>query len=359
MKPLYNYGLSQEDARTELEALGLRQDDRLFCVASAGEIPLNLLALRRISIEAVDISSNQLALCRLKLATCRALEPPEAAAFLGFTEAPGGKRMRFWGRVRSFLEDGDRRFWEGSLPSIEEGAIRSGRFERYLDKFRSAGRCLLGRRKLGRLFELDAEAERRDFFDRFLGRSLLKTLFRVAFHPRVYRKRGIAAEGLIHGDAGHTADFFYSRFRDFCTATPPRRNYYLQWSFFGCVIFPEAFPEYLTEEGMKRIRERTADIAWRLASVEEALESCAPGAFNKFHLSNIGDWMTRTEYAGVLVRMCEKGAVGSRAAGRYIHLDYPVPEALGGRLTRDETRGEELMRRDRFPFYNLVVMEIR
>jgi S-adenosylmethionine-diacylglycerol 3-amino-3-carboxypropyl transferase len=359
MNPLCSYGLSQEDALTELEALDLRPDDRLLCVASGGEIPLNLLALRRIRIDAVDISPGQLALSRLKLAACRALEPEEAAIFLGFTEATAVARDRVWGRVAAFLEEDDLRFWEERKSFIEEGAIQAGRFERYLEKFRRAGRLILGERKLRRLFELETKAERGEYFDRFLSTPLLKLLFRAAFDPRVYRKRGIATEGLTHGCERRAADFFYGRFRDFCTATPPRKNYYLQWSLFGRVLYPEARPEYLTEEGVERIRERATDIHWRLASVEGTLEGCAYGAFNKFHLSNIGDWMSRTEFAGLLTRMCAKAAAGSRAAVRYIHLDHPVPEALLGRLARNESRGEELMRRDRFPFYNLVVMEIR
>ena len=75
MKPLYNYGISQEDARTERRALDIREGDRLLCVASAGEVPLNLLAMGTVAIEAVDISRTQLFLCRLKMAACRVLEP--------------------------------------------------------------------------------------------------------------------------------------------------------------------------------------------------------------------------------------------------------------------------------------------
>jgi hypothetical protein len=67
--------------------------------------------------------------------------------------------------------------------------------------------------------------------------------------------------------------------------------------------------------------------------------------------------MSRNEYSGLLASICDKAATASRAAVRYIHLDHPVPEGLRGRVTRDERRGEELMRSDRFPFYHLVIME--
>lgn len=155
-------------------------------------------------------------------------------------------------------------------------------------------------------------AAQREYFDRFLSTAILKVLFKVAFHPRLYRKRGIAEEGLRHGGKHDIAKFSYGRFRDFCAATPARRNPYLQFCFFGRVLFPEALPEYLSDEGLRRVRENHASIAWRMESYS-----------------------------------------------RYIHLDHPLPEALRESIVRRDDRGEELVRSDRFPFYNLVVMELR
>jgi len=94
-------------------------------------------------------------------------------------------------------------------------------------------------------------------------------------------------------------------------------------------------------------------------SLREAVDKSPPGWFNKFHLSNIGDWMALEEYAGLLALVCAKAAPSSRAISRYIHLDHPLPEALMERIVRRDDRGEELVRSDRFPFYNLVVMELR
>jgi len=359
MKLLYNYGISQEDALTEYQALDIQKDNRLLCIASAGEIPLNLIALQTVAIEAVDISQNQLFLAKLKLGACRALDSAEAAAFLGFTEAPSSIRGRLYDRVASFLGQDERRFWRGNMSAIEQGPVRLGRFERYLQKFSWIGLRVLGENKLRRLLERETITEQQEFFDRYLSTAVLKAVFRVAFHPRVYRKRGIAADGLQHSGERNIADFFYGRFRDFCSATSARRNYYLQFSFWTRVLFPEALPEYLTREGISRIRNHHENITWRLASIQEALEKHPAGAFNKFHLSNIGDWMTRREYAGLLKLICDKAAVSSRAVARYIHLDHPVPEPLRGRLVREERLAEDLIKRDRFPFYNLVIMETR
>ncbi len=359
MKPLYNYGISQEDARTERRALDIREGDRLLCVASAGEVPLNLLAMEPVAIEAVDISRTQLFLCRLKMAACRVLELQEAAALLGFMDASAEKRRRLFDRAAAYLGDDDRGFWAANMTAVERGPVHAGRFERYLERFSPAALAVLGKRKLRRLFEQDTVAAQREYFDRFLSTTVLKVLFKIAFHPHLYRKRGIAEEGLRHGGKRDIAEFFYGRFRDFCTATPARGNPYLQFCFFGSILFPEALPEYLSEEGMRRVRENPAAIAWRLESYQEALDKSPPGRFNKFHLSNIGDWMGLEEYAGLLAQVSAKAAPSSRAISRFIHLDHPLPEALKERIVRRDKRGEELAGSDRFPFYNLVVMELR
>lgn len=358
MNPPYNYGISQEDASTEERALDLRDGDRLLCIASAGEVPLNLLARRTIAIDAADISREQIALSRLKLGACRALEPLEAAAFLGFMDAPADQRRRFFDRTAAFLTEDEKRFWAMNPGAVERGPVRAGRFERYLNRFSPASLAVLGEKKMRRLFDQNSVEAQREYFDRCLSTALLKGLFKVAFHPRLYRKRGIAEEGLRHGGKRNIAEFFYGRFRDFCAATPARRNYYLQFCFFGRVLFPEALPDYLTEEGMRRVRESHVNIAWREGSYQAVLGESRPGAFNKFHLSNIGDWMGREEFAGLLGLVRKKAAPSSLAVSRYIHLDHPVPEVLRGRVVRRDGLGEELMKTDRFPFYNLVVMEL-
>lgn len=357
MEPLYNYGLSQEDALTEYRALDLRPGDRVVSVASAGDVPLNLIALEDVRIEAVDIARSQLALARLKLAACLALEPSEAAAFLGFEDATISLRTRLFNRVASFLDERERRFWRGNMAAVERGAVRAGRFERYIRRFSRLARLVLGESRLRGLFEREGVAERRDHFDRRLGSGAVKALFRAAFNPRRYRKGGISDAGLTHSGQRDIAAFFYGRFRDFCTVTPPRRNYYFQFMLWGRLFYPEAWPEYLRPEGLARVRERQGSIVWREASFEQTLAGHPAGTFNKFHLSNIGDWMSREDYAALLNLLGLRAAPGSRALARYIHLDHPIPDALNGRLRRDDRLAEELIEGDRFPFYQLVVLE--
>jgi S-adenosylmethionine:diacylglycerol 3-amino-3-carboxypropyl transferase len=57
-KYIYDFGVSQDDPQSELKTLELTQGDRVLCIASAGEVPLELLANsdQSITIDAVDIA---------------------------------------------------------------------------------------------------------------------------------------------------------------------------------------------------------------------------------------------------------------------------------------------------------------
>lgn len=60
MKHLYNFGFSQEDERSEARAFGPAGEGKVLAVASAGEMPLSLLALGAHEVVAVDVDEAQL-----------------------------------------------------------------------------------------------------------------------------------------------------------------------------------------------------------------------------------------------------------------------------------------------------------
>jgi len=358
MEPIYNFGISQEDALTEFKALDIKKDDRLLCVASAGEVPLNLLALEDIFIEAVDISPHQLFLSKMKLHSICALEPLKAAAFLGYMDTDLETRMNLFQKVLPLMEEDERQFWWQNMDAIEKGPIRVARFERFMAKLNSIGLLILGKKKMHRLFEFETIEGQQEFFDQYLSTFLLKSIFKIAFHPRIYKKRGMASDGLKHSGERNIADFFYSRFRHFCSSTIARKNYYLQYTFFNKVLYPDALPEYLGENAVKRIRRNRERLVWRLSSYNEALEKSRKGTFNKFHLSNIGDWMSREEYVELLSLIKKKAKPPAKIFARYIHLNHEIPEELKNCIDFNFKLGERLVEEDRYPFYSMVPMDV-
>ncbi len=126
----YNYGISQEDVLSEYRALKIIRNDSFLCIASAGEIPLNMAALQDLRIVAVDNSINQLRLCRIKQVAATVLDSLKAACFLGYMNSTYAERQGIYTHdIRPFLCDEDGHFWEQQSGIIQHGVINSARFE--------------------------------------------------------------------------------------------------------------------------------------------------------------------------------------------------------------------------------------
>src|SRR4030065_1322013 len=151
---LYNYGISQEDVLTEYQALKLAKGDLLLCIASAGEIPLNIAALSDVKIIASDISASQIRLCRLKQTAALNFDSMTAASFLGYMSMEESKREKIFKEEMSpYLQENDREFWTENPDAVKGGAINSGRFEKYMLKVTGIGRLIVGEKNLYNLFE--------------------------------------------------------------------------------------------------------------------------------------------------------------------------------------------------------------
>ncbi len=356
MSHIFEFGISQDDALTENRALDLRTGDRLLCVASAGEVPLNLLALADIKVYAVDISINQLFLSKLKLKAVLALDPLEAASLLGFMDADSDIRLKYFDKVNQLMDEDEKSFWQKNIFAIQNGPVHESRFEKYISRFGKIGLRILGRKRMMGLLECESPEQHKDYFDRYLSTFLIKSIFRIAFHPKIYKNRGLSEEGLKHRGQVNMASFFYGRFRDFCTSTVARRNYYLQFTFFNKILFQEALPEYLKDDGLINLRKNFSNISFGHLSYNQALTESSTGEFNKFALSNICDWMDKDEFTETLMLIKEKVNNSGRILSRYIHFDYPVRDGLEKYFKTDYDLGEALIHQDRYPFYSLVPM---
>jgi S-adenosylmethionine-diacylglycerol 3-amino-3-carboxypropyl transferase len=351
---LYNYGISQEDALTECQALNLEDSDSLLCIASAGEIPLSLAALKNAKIVACDVSDGQLRLCRLKQAAALNLDGVIAASFLGYMDMPERNREEiFTDSIVPSLSAEDILYWKGNPEAIKNGAVNSGRFEKFMLKVTGAGRLIVGKKNLYSLFECSSIEEQKEVFDRKINGPVVNGLFRIAFHPWIYKNRGIDPAGLTHSGTRNIGEFFFQRFRSFCCNTLSRNNYYLQYTFFNRILFPEALPEFLQPQYHDRLAMNIRNLEFTDTSIEKNLESAKTGEFNKIHISNIGDWMLKESMADLFKLIRDKTLPGARICMRYIHLNHNIPSAVP-ELVADYSLGNDLVVKDRYPFYTVV-----
>lgn len=354
MEHLFDFGISQEDALTENKVLELNSSDSLLAITSAGDVPLNLLALSGARITTVDISESQNAMLRYKMNAVLNLEPEEAAALIGYIKKDNDTRLKLYKQVSGFLNENDRIFWNNNTDAIRKGIINLARFEKYMQKFNGIARSIIGKKRLLGLFELDNTEDQFKYFDNKIRTPFLKKLFNLAFHPKIYKNRGVSSEGFVNSGENRIAEFFFNRFRDFCCSTIASKNYFLQYTFFNRVLFPEAFPEFLSDSGCENIRKNHKNLKIVNDSIFTVLKNCEESYFNKFHISNIGDWVEKKEFSELLRLIHTKSPDKGRVSSRYIHYLHPVPEDLQYSVIPDYELGEELIKTDRYPFYNIV-----
>jgi S-adenosylmethionine-diacylglycerol 3-amino-3-carboxypropyl transferase len=357
MKPPYNFGLSQEDPLTEIKGLNLADGDSLLCIAGAGDVPLSISAMNNVSIVAVDASENQVRLCNMKKQAAILLEPPDAAGFLGYTKMTWIRREKlFIYKIAHALTEQDLDFWRSNSKVVSNGVIHSGKFEQFIRKASFPALVIIGKRNFYRLFDCQSIEDQEYVFDRFFAGAILKTIFKTAFHPHIYKNRGIDAAGMQHRQQGNIGELFFKRFRSFCCSTPARDNFLLQYVFFRQSLFPGALPEYLKSENRETLLTNKQKIRFVSSTMENFLAQANPGQFNKILLSNIGDWMPKETMTGLYNHVQEKTRPGCRIVLRYIYLEHPVPESAPF-LKPDHDLGETLIKTDRFPFSSVVPIQ--
>jgi S-adenosylmethionine:diacylglycerol 3-amino-3-carboxypropyl transferase len=205
------------------------------------------------------------------------------------------------------------------------------------------------------LLEAPDLASQRDVFDRRLDLPLVRGLFRVAFTPRVFAKRGMDPRSLQFHDPNRSLGVeYFARFRDMCTESPARANPYLQLFTMGEVVYPEALPAFLTPRGATVLRSDPGAVRFVDADITRHLATEAAGAYDRFHLSNVTDWLPPDAFDQLLATIAGRCARPARIVWRAIHVDRMVPDTLTGTITTNREWGQQLRAHDRFPIYAIV-----
>jgi len=357
MRPLYSFGISQEDERTEAAALGL-PGGRVLSIASAGDMALSLVALGADRVVATDIDLGQVHLGELKLAAVRVLDREDAIRFLGFLPARRRDRARWISVVLPHLPEPAREFWKRHLRDALRGAIWAGRYERYLRVLRAALTPLAGR-AFRRLTESATPDEQARVYAAAFDRPVVRAVFRVAFAPRLYARRGLDPRALQHRlDTSSLGGQFFDRFRATCLGSPARLNPLLQLHVLGRVCEVDVVPEYLTARGFRAVREGWNRVSFVHAAVFDHLASSEPGAYDRFHLSNLPDWLPARAFDQLLALIADRAATPARLVWRSLHVNHALPDSLCARIRVNRALGEELQARDRFPIYRISAAAI-
>lgn len=338
---LYDFGLSQEDAFSEWNACGHIPGD-LLCIASAGEVPLNLLAFGMNSITAIDFQDSQLFLSELKLKSACLWDGWEAAAFLGMRPAKKRERLLHYKELHDTLSPAAKAFWDQHLDVIAKGVVFQGRFERYIKKLSLAASVLIGKKKLLGLLE---DKNPLAYFNSHYANLKVKFLFKVGFREKKYAGKALPEIALQHNEM-NLADSFLNGFRRLCTQTPPKENMFLQLFLFGKLLYKEALPPYLQNQFRERVQRHEQRLRFLKADVRHI--PVKEGGYDGLILSNVCDWLSGEDFQALLFQSASFLKPQGRLFWRHLYSNQH-PDLDG--FKKLDSVSKALEEKDLFPFY--------
>jgi S-adenosylmethionine-diacylglycerol 3-amino-3-carboxypropyl transferase len=350
------YAQCWEDADVMLDAIAVRPTGTYLSIASAGDNTLALVGAGAGRVIAVDLSPAQIACLELRVAAYRNLTHAQFLELLG--QSPSTRRGTLYARCRPALGTDSRAFWDGNPVLIDGGIARCGKFERYLSAFRRFVLPLVhGRGKIERLFELETEAERRDFYERHWNTRRWNLVCRLFF--------GRESLGRLGRDPSFTRfadepvwESLKRRIPNALVVQRPADNPYLQWILAG--RFGSALPYALREENFERIRDNLGALEWHRGALEDVLEGLPARSLSGCNLSDIFEYMSRDGYEELLGRLARAGEPGCRLVYWNVVVRRQSPLALRTLLSPQRALADRLHRADKAFFYrDFIVEEVR
>ena len=351
------YAQCWEDVDIARAALRIRPGASVVAIGAAGDNVLAMLQDDPASVLAVDVHAAQTALAELKIGAIGAIEDANAVrAFLG--ASPDSRRVATYEIIRSTLPVQASRHWDAHVAAIAGGVIHTGRFERYLARFRrSILRLVPGRTAVRELLGSPSlDAQRRVYRERWDTRSW-RLLFRLFFSRRILERFGRDPAFFAQCEIRDLGSHYLARARHALTELPAQRNPYLTYMLTGSVGFGPAAPDYLRPEVQAVVRARLPRVAVSTATLDEVLRDLPSRSVDAFYLSDIFELATPVQHDETLAELARVGRRGARICYWNNLAARRRSDALADRITSHADEAAALYAQDRAFIYSAFVVE--
>ncbi len=364
LKARLSYAQCWEDATILKEALAVGPDDDVLSIASAGDNSFALALAGARSVTCIDLSFPQLAVTELKLAATT-LDYDEYLRLLGAAAEKNAekKRGQLYQKIKSELSPDVRAYWDGHIDTIEQGVISQGKFEKYLEVFRTKILPLMHRSStLDEMLHLPTlEAQRRFFAERWDNRRF-RALFQIFFSEAVMSRTGRTAAHFGQVE-GKVSTEFLRRAKHALTNIPIRTNPYLQWMLRGRFPDLEQAHDYLTVAGHKGLREVRPRIKLVLQELEQHLPGVVDGRterrrYSAFNYSNLFEYVSAAQHEALLRLTVAAARPGARIAYWNLLVPRQRPESMADVLDRSPALEAAWIARDRAFVYGAFHREV-
>lgn len=346
------YGQCWEDADVLIEATSVRPGQTCLAIASAGDNVLALLSRSPKRLVAIDYNPSQIACLELRVAAYRALDYEALLRLSG--ARPGADRHDLYRRCRQHLSIDARRFWDDRPKAVARGYMAAGRFESYLDIFRTAILPFVHSPSTTRsVFDRRSREERADFYDRSWNTPRWRLVFGSFFSRAVMQRLGRDPHYFRYATTDVRAHL-QQRIRHAFVDLEPASNPYLHRALTG--KYGDTLPYALRQENVPAIRDNLDRLSWRVGKLDEYLAD-RPMAFDRFALSDVFEYLDDAAYEAHLRRILECAAPRARLAYWNMLVSRTRPDSLAHRLIPDEKRARALHDVDKAFFYSRFVIE--
>jgi S-adenosylmethionine-diacylglycerol 3-amino-3-carboxypropyl transferase len=340
-----------EDPRMDIEALRPRDDSTLVVVTSGGCTALTLALGGAERVIAVDLNAAQSWLLHLKIAGARVLEHGEYLELLGVRAST--RRQDLYTRCRPVMPARARAYWDREGDRIDAGVLESGRYERYLAKFRGLLRTLHGERRIARLFDLHDLDEQQRFYDDVWDTAAWRLFFRVFFSRTVLGVAGLDRTFFTYVEG--IPDFgahFLGRARHVLTELPIRENYFLAQICLGHYLEELSLPPYLQPANFERLKTAVRRIEVVTEELGTLLARLPEGSVDGFAFSNVFEWVSLEAFESLLRQAHRVSRPGARLCYRNLLVRRKHLPSLDGLFAPDDTLAARLLYEDRSFVYS-------
>lgn len=352
---LIRYSQVWEDHAVLTGALRVSNEDDVLSICSAGCNALALLLEGPRSVTALDVSAAQAALLSLKIA---AIEHLPLSGLLELLGVEPGDALARYGELRPALPEEARAYFDPRPDLLREGIVHAGRLERYFRGFQREHLLRLHPPEVvARLLAFDDPAEQARYFDEVVATEPFRQAFIAYFGQENLQSRGRDPAQFRYVSAADIGAEFLRRLRALIGRTPLGHSPYMTYFFTGHLPGEAHRPSYLQPEGFARLRPLLPRLRVVVEDLGAFLQREPPGAFSKANLSDIFEYMSEEDCAGLLGAL----AARMRRGGRLAYWNLLVPRSSEGRpvpglrhLSEDAARLHET---DRVFFYESLHIE--
>lgn len=353
------YSQCWEDPEVSRAALEVGPDDDLLILTSAGDNVLAHLLDGPRSITALDFSAAQNALLELKIAAIRALPWREYVEFLGARD--GTDRVAAYrNSVRGHLGDDARRYFDARERDLAAGIIHTGRFQRYLRRFRTAVLPLMhNRATVEEFMTIVDRADRERYYDEVWNNRRWRALFTMFFGRAVMARLGRDPAFFRYVEQDAIGQQFLERTRRAMVESSPRENHFLQYAMLGRYPDLEHGPVYLRESSFDRLRQLVDRIKIVRGDLEGYLHTLEPDSLSALYLSDLFEWVSAEHHETMLRAITGVTRPGARWVYWNLLVPRSRPDSLADAIEVHDQRARELHQRDLAFVYGCFHLESR